>query len=149
MDWSWNTALSDALNNSTFWQYMQWVSDTLWRSADRVANTIGDSFKWVVDYFLHNTVVWNIVSFIWDMIMFLLYSVKSIISLVWNLLYSILNWFVDMFVWLWNTFIDLSYFMGAKTSMLISMFILVLIIIGFQFLLRLFLWKFHYKKVSK
>ena len=51
MDSSWNTALSDALNNSTFWQYMQWVNETLWRSADRVANTIGDSFKWVVDYF--------------------------------------------------------------------------------------------------
>lgn len=147
MDWSWNTALSDALNNSTFWQYMQGIGDTLWRFADKTVGNFNNVMWNIGDFFIN--IVWKPILFIWDLIVYLLYAIKSIIVLVWNLLYSILNGFIEMFVWLWQTFHDLSYFMGVKTSMLISMFILVLIIIWFQFLLRLFLWKFHYKKVSK
>lgn len=129
----------------------EWLTDlnhTLWRVWDNVWFKVQDSFWSIWDSFM-TTTPWKIVWFIWDLLWFLLYGVRSIILLIWNLIYSVLNWFVQMFSQLLSTFTDLSVFMWSTTSMLVSMFTLVIMLIWFQFLLRFFTWKFHYKKVWK
>lgn len=82
------------------------------------------------------------------MIEYLFYAVKSIFNLLRNVLYAVLDWSVSIFGWLIQTFEDLSLYMWKPTSLLLSLFVIVLIILIFQFILRILFWKFHYKKMK-
>lgn len=148
MDCEWMNNFECWLQNTDFAQWLSWISQNLWKVWDKVAFSISDSFSSVWNSFM-STSAWKFIWFIWDLVLFLLYWVRSIILLVWNLFYSILNWFVELFTQLLSTFTDLSWFMGSSTSILVSLFVLVLLILWFQFLFRFFSWKYHYKKVSK
>ena len=142
-------------NNDWFFDSIVWVlnsmdswaesmSNRLWKWFDLIWHYISDWFSSIWNVFMQ-TYVWKILGFIWDIITFLLYWARSIILLVRNLIYSILNWSVQLFTQLMSTFTDLSLFLWSSTSILISLFSLVLFIICFQFLIRFFIWKFHYK----
>lgn len=133
-------------NETLMEDFLQWIADTLARIWDRISLAIWDSFSSLRNV-LMNTVIWKIFSFLWDIVMFLLYGVRSIILLIWNLIYTIFNWFVtDLFIWVSDTFYNLSYYMWSSTSILVSLFILTLIIIWFQFLIRFFMAKYYYNK---
>lgn len=130
------------------WEDNQWFFDSLlswWESAnqtlgkvwDHIVNAISGAFTNVRNAFM-TTIPWKICQFIWDILSFLFYWVRSIILLIRNTLTSILNWFIEMFSWLLWTFTDLSYFMWSTTSLLISMFICVMLIITFGFIFRFF-----------
>lgn len=141
------------------WENDLWVFDWIWdwfnnlaqtfaKVWDRIAYVIWDAFSSIRNAFMQ-TIPWKICGFIWDIVMFLLYGIRSILLLLWNLIYSILNWFVEMFTQLNSTFYDLSYFMWSSTSILISLFSLALLIIWFWFLLRFFTWKYFYNRHKK
>lgn len=106
---------------------------------------IFSNFKY---YFFEHTILWNILWFIWDLIVFLLYAVRSILLLLWNIIYNIFNWFFDFFTQLNSTFEDLSLYMWSTTTIMFSFFLLILLIIVFWFLFRFFTWKYHYNKIS-
>lgn len=144
----WMNSFECWLQNSDIAGWGRSLNNTLWSIWDKISDTVGGAF-WSIRNAFMSTSAWKVVWFIRDMISFLFYGVRSIILLLWNLLYSILNWFVALFTQLLSTFTDLSFFMWSTTSLLISLFILVLLIIWFQFLLRFFTWKYHYNKVKK
>lgn len=83
------------------------------------------------------------------MIEFVFYAVKSIFNLIRNVVYAVLDWSVSIFGWLMDIFEDLSLYMWRPASLLLSLFVVVLILLVFQFILRLLFWKFHYGKLSK
>ena len=153
MDCTWMSNFECRFMNTWFAQTMMDFRDWFYGTSfakwmQGVVSSFVQVWWKLVDIFMQ-TPLWKICWFIWDLISFLLYWVRSIILLVRNLIYTILNGFVQMFTQLMSTFTDLSVFMWSSTSMLVSMFTLVLMIIWFWFLLRFFTWKYHYNRVKK
>lgn len=126
----------------------QELIDTIWNWFSAIWKIWSFSFESLWNAFM-STPLWKILSFIWSMIEYLFFAVKSIFNLIRNVLYAVLDWSVSIFVWLMQTFEDLSFYMWRSASLLLSLFVCVLILIVFQFILRLLFWKFHYWKLSK
>ena len=154
--WNWSTVVLQPWTYDVVSAWSNFTSVTFWNGVSSPVRKLDQNVVWFVNSISSRIVsifnpirdfVVNIVSFIWDIISFILYAFRSIIFLTYNLIYSILNWFVALFTQLTSTFSDLSVFMWSTTAILIYMFLLVILYIVFQFVLRLLLWKFHYKKV--
>lgn len=111
----------------------------LWQAMNTFITFTTDFFWWIAKVF----------KFIWEIIEFVYYWFRSIIFLLWNILQSVIFGFTGMFNWLMDTFTNLSYYMWSTTSLFVSLFCIVLLIIIFGFLLRFFTWRFHYKVFSK
>lgn len=123
----------------------QELIDTIWNWFSAIWKLWLSWYEFIIDAFLDSP-LWKVVTFIWSMIEYLFYAVKSIFNLLRNILYAVVDWSVSIFGWLIQTFEDLSLYMWKPTSLLLSLFVIVLIILVFQFIFRILFWKFHYKK---
>ena len=123
----------------------QELIDTIWNAFTWLFQLFSNAFSslWV---YLADTPLWLLIDFIWWIFRFLYYGAKSIYYLVINL-FSTVTWSVTYY--LNGVFSTMGYFTWSSTSVFISLFQLVLILIVFSFIVRVILWKFHYNNKTK
>lgn len=126
----------------------QELIDTIWNWFSAIWKLWSFSFESLWRAFM-DTPLWSILSFLWGIIEFIFFAFKSIVRLIWDILYTVLDWSVSVFSWVTETFENLSLYMWKPTVFLFELFCIVLMLLIFQFIIRILFWKFHYKKMSK
>lgn len=88
----------------------------------------------------------DIIGKIWDflrsIIKFIYYAWRSIIALFVKLLWFIVNSFQWFFDYLVDVFQQLGFYMGGVTEVFVWLFLFVITMIIFQFIFRVFTWKY-------
>ena len=126
----------------------QELIDTIWNWFTAFFSAWGDVFWNFGSWFMSTPFGW-VINFIKWVIQFVYFGVKSVLVLIWNLRNSIVGGAYSVTWYLSDTFEGLSVFLGVSTSTLVALFELTLILIVFWFIVRVFLWKFHYNVKTK
>lgn len=130
-------------------ELMEELVTKLWNFFEIIANSFSSFIRNFFSYFwdvIRSSPFWKILNFIRDILVFLIYAVRSIINIIRNFIYVILP---NVIVWVEETFYNLSLYIWKPAMYLFQLFWVILLILIFQFILRLLTWKYHYKKVSK
>ena len=121
---TWWDSLSEWLNNTDFARWLMEIKGSMISSANSIWQSIWDVTSSIFNAFMM-TPLGKICWFIWGIVEFIYYAVRSILLLLWWVLNSFLNWFTELFWRLLWTFNNLSVFMWSSVSLLINLFLVV------------------------
>ena len=85
---------------------------------------------------------WKIIDFFVDIVKFVVFAWRSLINLFTWLFDSLFSNSLDFFLHLLDVFDYLSIFLGSYTIYFVWFFVFICVIIIFQFLFRVFTWKY-------